>query len=217
MSKKHSKEQALVPLNTETSLQSEDPVVVALDNSIKINLAKLTAPANVYDADIAWIKHRTGVLSLFFAKNNLSTKDTFRTRLEVRFPPENLVQFWENSKDFAAKLYEYVKKWPEDIERRQINPAQWLADKDHSEWANFGTMAHSGSEAAFDFYTLSPTGIAKYIMGQGTSQLNVQSVVRIQMTVFELSFLLENVAETVSQIKEYLPREPEMDRSTEKV
>jgi hypothetical protein len=215
--KKVTQDQALMSLTPSVSdIQTDDPIVVGLDNSIKVNLAKLAAPVNVYDADMAWLKHKTGVLSLFFAKRSLSEEKIFRTRLEVRFPPENFVQFWENSKDFAGRVSTFIDKWPKDEERSQLDPAGWKAEKDHSEWANFGTIAHSGTEAALDFYTLPPAGVARYIMGQGTSQLILTPVVRVQMTIFELSILLETMAVTVSNIKDYLPKSLTEEKSEEK-
>jgi hypothetical protein len=66
----------------------------------------------------------------------------------------------------------------------------WDADRDHSEWANIETMAHSGTEASLDFYTLPASGIAKFMKGQGSSQLIVRPVVRVQMNIFELERLL---------------------------
>src|SRR5438445_3134779 len=85
-------------------LQVVDPITVGPDRTINVDLRKLTAPVNVYDADLAWIAHRPGTVSLFFGKRSLPPKRELRTRLELRYPPENLVHhFWRNSREFHSQ------------------------------------------------------------------------------------------------------------------
>jgi hypothetical protein len=183
-----------------------DPVMIGTDNTIRIDLSKVHAPSNVYDADFAWIVHRPGAVSLLFAKRNMSGNNTLRTRLEVRFPPENLVNnFWKAARDFHLKLQDFVSKWPKEEGRDLQSPEEWPAEKDHSEWANFETMAHAGSQASIDFYLLPPWGIAQFLRGGGSSQLILTPIVRVQMTAFELKRLLDSVAKVVAEIGSYLP------------
>jgi hypothetical protein len=209
--KKASQERALVRLNPSSSASTElrsindDPILIGPDNSVRVDLTKLTAPANVYDADYAWINHRPGEFSLFFAKRSLSRAEGLRTRLELRFPPESIVQLWPNTREFHDRVNKFIEKWPKNEDRDKIDPSKWDADRDHSEWANIETMAHSGTEASLDFYTLPASGIAKFMKGQGSSQLIVRPVVRVQMNIFELARLLESLASVVSDIKKYLP------------
>ena len=189
-----------------------DPITIGPDRSINVDMTKLSAPSNVYDADFAWIVHRPGSVSLFFAKRNLEEDTELRTRLELRYPPENLVHhFWKNSRDFHQRLRKFIEHWPKDEKRDQLDPSKWKAQKDHSEWVNFEAMAHAGTEAALDFYVLSPTGLARFSRGQGSSGLAVQPIVRVQMTIFELGRLLDSAAEVVTAIEAYLPKKAEIE------
>jgi hypothetical protein len=185
----------------------EDPITIGPDRKINIDAMKLQTPSNVYDADFAWIVHRPGAVSLFFAKRSIGEKNALRTRLELRYPPENLVHhLWQNSRDFHDRLRKFIAKWPKDEERDQQDPTTWKAEKDHSEWANFETMVHAGTEASLDFYLLPPWGLAQFSKGRGSSQLRVVPIVRVQMTVFELGRLLDSAAEVVTNIEAYLPK-----------
>jgi len=185
----------------------EDPISIGLDRSISIDAMKLQTPSNVYDADFAWIVHRPGTVSFFFAKRSIGENNILRTRLELRYPPENLVNhFWPNTRDFHDKLRKFIARWPKDEERDQLDPTKWTAEKDHSEWANLETMAHAGTEASLDFYLLPPFGLAQFSKGQGSSQLRVVPIVRVQMTVFELGRLLDSASEVVATIEGYLPK-----------
>ncbi len=194
------------PAEAATNQFVADPITVGLDRSINIDMMKLSAPTNVYDADFAWIVHRPGAISFFFAKRNIGGNDAFRTRLEVRYPPENLVKtFWPKTREFHDQLQKFIAKWPKDDERDQQNPMKWTAEKDHSEWANIETMAHVGTQASLDFFLLPAWGIAQFFKGRGSSQLIVRPIVRIQMTIFELGRLLDSAADVVTIIEGYLP------------
>jgi hypothetical protein len=184
----------------------EDPITVGLDRSINIDLSKLEAPTNLYDADIAWIKHEIGRVSLFFAKRSVSTTGELRTRLELRYPPENLVHhFWRNSRDFHAGLRQFVERWPKDVQGPAVDANSIAAQRDHSEWVNFEAMSHAGTEATIDFYQLPPPGIARFAQGLGSSQLKIVPIVRVQMTTFELVHLLDAAATVVAEVERYLP------------
>ena len=183
-----------------------DPVSIGLGRSIKIDMAKLVAPTLVYDADCAWIEHRPGSASLFFAKRSRDIEQTLRTRLEVRYPVENLVgHFWRNSREFHQKLREFVRQWPVDAASRDVNPSSMKAVKEHSEWANFEAMAHAGTEAVIDFYSLSAPGLARFARGQGSDGLVLTPVVRIMTTIFELARLLDQSEAVVKAIESYFP------------
>jgi hypothetical protein len=183
-----------------------DPVGVGLGRSIKIDMGKLPTPQNVYDADYAWIEHHPGNASLFFAKRNSGEEGTLRTRLEVRYPVENLVgHFWRNSREFHQKMKEFSDLWPADPERLGVSPSSMKTLKEHSEWANFETMAHAGTEAVVDFFSLPPLGLARFAKGQGSEGLVLIPVVRVQTTVFELTRLLDTAGAVVQEIESYLP------------
>jgi hypothetical protein len=169
-------------------------------------MAKLPTPPQVYDADIAWVEHRPGDVRLFFGKLGRDEPNSLRTRLELRYPVENLANnFWPRTRDFHTKMKDFADKWPKDELRAKLDPAQMHAGKEHSEWANFETMAHAGTEAMIDFYMLPASGVAKFAQGQGSSGLTLVPIVRIQMTIFELTRLLGSLEPIVAEIEKYLP------------
>src|SRR5438105_1357931 len=193
----------------------EDPITVGLDKSINIDLSKVKAPANIYDADVAWVTHQPGLVSLFFGKRDLNEKGRLRTRLELRYPAENLVHhFWGNSREFHEKLRAFVGLWPTAATQTpQPSAGDWKADKDHSEWVNFEAMAHAGSEAMLDFYSIPAFGIAKFRSGGGTAALQIVPIVRVNLTVFELLRLMDAVDPVIRAIEGYLPKKgvPDQD------
>lgn len=184
-----------------------DPVSVGLDRSITIDMAKLPQPTVSYDADYAWIEHKPGDVRLFFAKGTHDDQGRLRSRLELRYPPESLLgHFWRNSREFHERMKTFAAKWPDVRDDRDaVRPETFKAEKEHSEWANFESMAHSGTEALIDFYSLPVTGLARFVAGQGSDGLKIISVVRVQMTIFELTRLLDSMEQTVREIENYLP------------
>ncbi len=195
-----------------------DPITVGPDRSINVDLKKLAAPTNTYDADYAWIVHRPGTVSLFFGKRKMSEGEKhLRTRLEIRYPAENLVHhFWKNSRAFHERVRSLVGTWPTDAARSTETPATWPADKDHSEWANFESMAHAGTEACLDFYLLPAPGIARFTRGLGSESLTVVPVVRVHMTIFELLRFLDSAGEVVAEIERYLPTAEQLSQAMAK-
>lgn len=193
----------------DTAGTSDDPVRVGIDKSIIIDMSKLQTPANVYDADVAWIEHQPGDVRLFFGKLQRDRPTELRSRLEVRYPPENLLgHFWKNSREFHERVRAFVNLWPA-TSRLAPTPSAMKTEKEHSEWANFESMAHAGTEAVLDFYSLPPTGLAMFNRGQGSQGLRLMPIVRVQMTTFELLRLLEDMTSIVTTIKNYLPEQME--------
>jgi hypothetical protein len=185
----------------------EDPVGIGPDRSITINMAKLPAPSNAYDADYAWLEHKPGDVRFFFAKRHRDASiQRLRTCLEIRYPPESLVgHFWRNSRDFHEKMKRFAESWPADEKRADLKPSEMDADKEHSEWANFESMAHAGSEAVIDFYSLPPSGLARYNQGVGSSGLTITPIVRVQLSIFELVRLLDSMSSVIDEVTAYLP------------
>lgn len=184
----------------------EDPISVGLDRSIKIDLSKLSAPTNLYDADLATIFHSDGEVSLFFAKKAIGEENKLRTRIELRYPPENLVHhFWKNSRDFHVRLRQFAEDWPKK-KALEADLRSWSSARDHSEWVNFEAMSHAGTEATIDFYQLPPPGIARFNQGLGSGNLQIVPIVRVQLTVFEMLRLLDATAPVVAEIERYLPK-----------
>jgi hypothetical protein len=184
-----------------------DPISIGPDGSLAIDVAKLGTPQNLYDADYAWPKRRGGVVSLFFAKAHLDEPTRLRTRLELRYPIETFLHhLWKNSREFHARLKQFLSRRPQDKERDKLDPATMKADRDHSDWVNLDYLAHSGTEACLDFFQLSPGGLAMFAQGKGTSRLVMTPKVRVQTATEELCRLLDACAPIAQEIKEELER-----------
>jgi hypothetical protein len=195
----------------------QDPITIGPNKTINVDVSKLTAPSNVYDADFAWIEHRPGAaVSLFFGKASRDDAGHLRTRLELRYAAEHFVHhFWRNSREFHERVRAFVDQWPTDEKRAGMDPATWPSAKDHSEWAGFEAMAHSGTAASLDFYLLPALGIARFQRNQGSAGLQVIPIVRVQMTVFELLKLLDSARPVAEAIAQYLPVKAEEDAKGE--
>ena len=182
-------------------------ISIGPDNSIKIDASRLEAPSRAYDADYAWIEYRPGNVSLLFAKKSRDESDKLHSRLEVRYPPEDLVNtFWGISARFVESLRGYVGRWPEEA-RRTEQTSKLPAKQSHSEWASFTYMSHSGTDAAIDFYHMAASGIAKFTQTGSTAGLKFNPVVRIEMTAFELLAFLDRMAPIVEDIRQTLPEQ----------
>lgn len=172
---------------------SEDAIQVTADGALSIDARKLEPPANVYDADFAWVRYRLGAVSLFFAKEDLNSKDRLRTRLELRYPVEGFLEhFWKNSREFHRIVREYVQRLPAIPPVQRPAVESWQALKDHSEWVNFSFLARVGSQSALDFFNLAVPGIAQFTKGQGTSGLIIMPVARVLTTTADLCHLLDS-------------------------
>lgn len=187
-------------------------VVDASERSIGVDVSRLPRPQNIYDADLAGIEHRYGDVRLFFGKLKRAAQNTLRTRVEIRYPVETFYKhWWQNSRSFHERARQYVKQWPSaewwpsEHERGELRLSEMEADKDHSEWANFDYMAHSGTEAAVDFFHLSPGGLARFAKTASADDLELEAILRVQLTVGELLALLDRCIDVASEVESYLP------------
>jgi hypothetical protein len=184
-----------------------DPISIGPDGSLAIDVAKLGTPQDLYDADYAWPKRRGGAVSLFFGKANLDEPTKLRTRLELRYPIETFFHhLWNNSRDFHARIKEFLSRRPRDKDRDKLDPAKMKADRDHSDWVNIDYLAHTGTEAALDFFQLSPGGLAMFAQGKGASRLVMTPKVRVQTATEELCRLLDACEPIAQEVKEELER-----------
>lgn len=194
-----------------------DPITVGPDKTINVNFSKLTAPPNVYDADLAWIARRGADVSLFFGKRNFDEQPkALRSRLQVRYPVECfLSHFWKNSRTFHQRLRETVKMWPAELAQpSDEQPGTFHAERDHSEWVTFDAIAISGSAAMMDFYLLPAIGVARFSTGQGSAGLTVVPIVRVQLNIFELLHLLDSAAGMIDEIEKLVPTK-ELERRSQ--
>jgi hypothetical protein len=68
------------------------------------------------------------------------------------------------------------------------------------------TCPFSGSHSTIDFYDLPPATVSRLVKGEGVSdKVDVQPVVRIHLTSFELMQLIRRVEPVVRVIQQYLP------------
>lgn len=129
-----------------------------------------------------------------------------RTRVELRYPYESFVaHFWENSRQFHERLKAYLSNHPFEEETADLDLLEMEAERDHSEWVNFDYLAHSGSQAALDFFHIPPSGIARFAQGQGTSGLALTPVLRVHTTSFQLCRLLDSCEIIAKEIEAHLP------------
>jgi hypothetical protein len=176
------------------------------ENSIALDVSKVEGPDRVYDADVGWIEHRSGTASLVFAKFDRDEPGQLKSRLEVRYPPEDLLlTFWGNSRSFFGRLRSYVSKWDAESRQTTTPPLEARAAQSHSEWASFTYMSHSGSEAALDFYHIAPSALAIWARNKETRNLKLRSIVRVQMTTFELYSLILRVQTALDEIRAHIP------------
>ena len=179
------------------------------DRSISVNLSKLDSPQHEYDADVAWVEHKPGDVRILFGKKNRDNKGSLKTRVEIRYPVEAFVRhFWGNSRDFHGRLRRFVEKWQIGAVEDAQKPSEMTAERDHSEWANFDYMSHSGTEASVDFFHLPPSGLARFVRNQeDTSGLEIAAVLRVHLTVHDLLRLLDNCQAVAADIEAYVPTE----------
>jgi hypothetical protein len=182
--------------------------VMADDGSISIDLAKLSSPERVYDADVAWVVRGNGFVSVLFGKQSIDDPSTLESRIELKYAPEAFVaHFWTNSREFQQGLKEHLKSWPEDpllvaVDGRTLKFTQ---GKTHSEWVNFDLIARSGSHGTIDFFYVPPFGVSQAKRRNDYSQLTVVPVVRVMLTIHEIGRLLDAAEAVVADVKKYLP------------
>jgi hypothetical protein len=182
-----------------------DPISIGPDRSIRIDLAKLPAPARMYDADVAWLVDSPGRVSFMFGKVN-AAKTMFRTRLEVRYPAEDFYRFfWFNGNDLRPRIDKYVGRWPEAARARVVESIGLESERDHSEWASFDCISQAGTQACIDFFLLPAPGLVRFSSGRGSGGLSLEPVVRVQLTVFDLARLLHDADAVAARIREVIP------------
>ena len=211
-SKKHRNRPFPVPAGralVQGTLSGDGAIRVAADGSLRIDPTRMLPPQNIYDADYAWVERRLGAVSLFFAKGYPGkSPKKLRTRVELRYPyGPFLNHFWGNSRQFHERLRTYVTANPFEAEPTTAKPSEMEADRDHSDWVNFDYLAHTGSEAALDFFHVPPSGIARFAQGQGTSGLTLTPVLRIHTTAYQLCSLLDACAPIAKQLEEHSSHE----------
>lgn len=159
---------------------------------IQIDTIKLPTPQNSYDADFCWAVLRLEAVSLFFAKQRISTENALRSRLELRFPVESFVKnFIEQSTEFRLKLRK--ERESAYVPQDSSVVAKWMeaeTEKEHSEWVNLDLIAYSGTQALLDFFHLPPIAMAQFAKTKSLSPVQVAPVVRVLTTSTELCKLL---------------------------
>lgn len=198
----HKNQRLISPTTPRSDVKQIGALLVGVtSNEISVDTSKLEAPSNLYDADAAWIRYRTGDVSIFFGKRDPLDSATLLTRIEVRYPVEAFLNtFVDQSVEFAKVLAKYCQRWPSLSNAIDDSAASMRAQKSHSAWASYTHMAYSGSEASIDFYHLSVASIARYSKLRDTAGLLLRPVMRVQLSTFDLYQLLmqgESVAEKI--------------------
>lgn len=184
--------------------------------TININSAKLPRPDRVYDADVAWIEHCSWDVRLFFGKHERPVGSQFRSRVEIRYPVEVFHgHFWSYSRDLHEGLRRHINSLPSppkpEVPRSQLPSLGSV--KDHSEWANFDLISHTGTEACIDFFHLPTHALARFVRQGTIANLEIDPVVRVQLAAGALLDLLDHCASIMDSVMRQLP--PEVARGKE--
>ena len=176
--------------------------------TVQVDSSKLAPPDVVYDADVAWLEYSPGSLTFMFAKAERGDAKAFRSRLEIRYPPERVVTtFWNSSsQEFLTTLSSHVARWPAEAHAQREVDINLPARQAHSQWAGLTHLAFAGSEATVDFYHLSASALAELKRSGSTASLKLSSVVRVQMSSFELHRWLRKVEAAIDQIVSAVPK-----------
>lgn len=175
--------------------------------TVEVDSSKLSPPEVVYDADVAWIDYSLGNLTFVFAKVERDDPKTYRSRLEIRYPPEKIgLTFWKNSQDFLAVLSTLVAKWPAEATAPRKVDESIPARQSHSQWAGLTHLAFAGTEATIDFYHLSANALAELRRAGNVASLKLTPVVRVQLTSFELYRWMKKVESSVDAILASVPK-----------
>ena len=100
---------------------------------------------------------------LFGKRNRAEAGGAGRAALRfVTLQKISSTRFGRYRRTFIVRLDAYVRLWPE---RRRVEtlPEHLCATRSHSEWVTLRTVSHSGTEAALDFYHLSPFALARFV------------------------------------------------------
>lgn len=201
-----------IPTNVPTELVTSDGArlqkhisehaALFSDGSIRVNTANIGTPADVYDADFAWVEYRLGVVRFFFAAE--STTQHLHTCLLVKMSAEGFFHhFWENSREFHARLKERAERRSglRDKTRDELRPETWDVEKRHALTANFDVLSHAGNEAQIDFFHLPPSGLAFWTKLEDGRGMKFSPKVRVLLTTDELFRLLEEAEKIVPVIE----------------
>lgn len=182
-----------------------DALTIQADGSLRVDVAGLDLPHNLYDADVASVELRNGAVSLFFGKCDMGDESQLRTRLELRFPIEAFVShFWGNSRLFHAAVQEFGRN--NKAPGIRPDPRVTHQSQQHSEWVNFNYIARTGTQAALDFYHISPPAIAQWKQNITSRHLRLEPKVRVLTTIWEVVRLLDACEPIVSEVEPMVKR-----------
>jgi hypothetical protein len=176
--------------------------------TLQIDPGRIEVPDKVYDADVAWAERSSGAMTLFFAKTNRDNPAALKSRLEIRYPIEQVARtFWKPTQTFFRNVTEYVAKWPASMRGTLDVPSGLPASTTHSEWATFTMIAHTGSHASIDFYELPPAALHRFNQIGDKGGLKLRPVVRVDISIFELAAFLTRIEPMAREIQQELPEE----------
>jgi hypothetical protein len=203
----------MVPFRTDApslALAGDSAILVdQASGTVGLDARKLPAPADVYDADLAWASFRDGTVSLWFGKETHSTGSAggrLRTRVEMRYSFEAFLNnFWSNSRDFHAALTTRARaRRGFALGGNRPDPTTLEAEKDHSLWATLELISRTGNEACIDFYHCPPAAAVWYLKEKDFRRLHFDPVLRVLLTTDELYRLFEAAIPIAEHVKPLL-------------
>jgi len=173
-------------------------------NGFQIDLGKLPLPTNSYVANVGWVVKEGTTVGVFFGNLDRDEPGRLKTRVELRFPQEAFLNFWENSEEFFQGLKSLRTRlpallWADATERNGF--ATMKAEKDHVVSASIGVLTNSGSLAEADFYDLPATDIFLSQKLNDLRRLEITPVLRIYSTTGVVGTILEASQPIADQIR----------------
>ena len=169
-------------------------------NSFVIDIGKLPLPTESYVANVGWVENIGTTVSLLLGNLDRNDRGRLKTRVELRFPQEAFLNFWENSKAFYESMRALVERIPSILEGIPVEkPSELKAEKDHVVPASIGIMTHSGTQAELDFYDLPATDVFLSLRHQDPRRLEIHPILRIYTTTGILWTILKQ-AEKIAEI-----------------
>jgi hypothetical protein len=177
--------------------------VDASAHSIEVEISKLDEPTSEYDADFGWMEYHGGTVSLLFGKRSRETSGRLASRLELRVGAEDMCRTVNGSHEFFEQLRTRASHWTQSLRVRPARATKDPADRSHSQWATYFYIGYSGSKAIIDAYHLSVAGLSRFVMSneRDISGLKLRGVVRINISVFDLAVLLEELKAATPSIQ----------------
>ncbi len=154
---------------------------------LNIDLARTPIPERRYAADVAGLVYDGHQVKLLFGQRKL-TEDALRSLIVVPMSTDAVHRFLTTCTAFIPDTEQFVHDYKVDtvplLELKE-EPEQTIALA-----ANLIVLARAGREATMDFYHLSAASLHMIRQNAGATEIGVDPVVRVELSVAVLLSLL---------------------------